>query len=152
MAKKYKEELFLNVILFFIIKQSITPFICLYNLLPSDIANNVIFSYSPLSRLYPNQGVFTPVNSCLSEYGVLGFEFGYSQTNPNVLCIWEAQFGDFQNTAQCMFDCFISNSEHKWYKQSGLVMNLPHGLEGKLMCNGQFYNIRLRLLVKRNGL
>lgn len=87
--------------------------------------------YRPLAHLYDGQAVFTPINSTLSEYAVVGFEFGYSQCNPNALCVWEAQFGDFENTAQCIFDCFVCNTRQKWLKESGLVVNLPHGLEGK---------------------
>ena len=64
--------------------------------------------YNALANLYPDQAPYTVCNSSLSEYGVLGFELGYSMTNPNALVIWEAQFGDFSNTAQCIIDQFIS--------------------------------------------
>ena len=64
--------------------------------------------YNPLANLYPDQAPYTVCNSSLSEYGVLGFELGYSMTNPNALVIWEAQFGDFSNTAQCIIDQFVS--------------------------------------------
>jgi len=77
------------------------------------------------------QETFTARNSILSEYGVLGYELGYSYENPNQLCIWEAQFGDFANTAQVMFDQFISAGEHKWLQQTGLTMLLPHGYDGQ---------------------
>jgi len=86
--------------------------------------------YNPLKNLYPDQAQYTVSNSSLSEYGVLGFELGYSMTNPNALVIWEAQFGDFANTAQCIIDQFISSGQAKWVRQSGLVMLLPHGMEG----------------------
>ncbi|XP_054265308.1 2-oxoglutarate dehydrogenase complex component E1 isoform X2 [Macrosteles quadrilineatus] len=87
-------------------------------------------TYRPLSALYPDQAPYTVCNSSLSEYGVLGFELGFSMTNPNALVCWEAQFGDFNNTAQCIIDQFISSGQAKWVRQSGLVMLQPHGLEG----------------------
>lgn len=87
-------------------------------------------TYRPLSNLYPDQAPYTVCNSSLSEYGVLGFEVGYSMTNPNALVIWEAQFGDFNNTAQCIIDQFIASGQSKWVRQSGIVLSQPHGLEG----------------------
>merc|ERR1712110_1376572 len=87
-------------------------------------------TYNALANLYPDQAPYSVCNSSLSEYGVLGFELGYSMTNPNALVIWEAQFGDFSNTAQCITDQFISSGQAKWVRQSGLVLMLPHGTEG----------------------
>ncbi|VVC29868.1 Hypothetical protein CINCED_3A011739 [Cinara cedri] len=87
-------------------------------------------TYRALCNLYPDQAPYTVCNSSLSEFAVLGFELGFSMTNPNALVCWEAQFGDFNNTAQCIIDQFISSGQAKWVRQSGLVMLLPHGLEG----------------------
>ncbi|XP_072122793.1 2-oxoglutarate dehydrogenase complex component E1 isoform X2 [Mobula birostris] len=84
----------------------------------------------PMNHLWPNQAPYTVCNSSLSEYGVLGFELGFAMASPNALVLWEAQFGDFHNTAQCIIDQFISPGQAKWVRQNGIVLLLPHGMEG----------------------
>ena len=87
--------------------------------------------YYPLNDLHPGQPHFHVFNSLLSEYGVLGFEYGYALAMPNVLTIWEAQFGDFSNVAQVIMDQYISSAAEKWGINNGLVLYLPHGYEGQ---------------------
>jgi 2-oxoglutarate dehydrogenase E1 component len=87
--------------------------------------------YNRLSRLPDAKAQFRIYNSLLSEYGVLGFEYGYALANPNALVIWEAQFGDFANGAQSIIDQFISCAEQKWQRMNGITLLLPHGYEGQ---------------------
>ncbi|XP_030747963.1 2-oxoglutarate dehydrogenase-like, mitochondrial isoform X2 [Sitophilus oryzae] len=87
--------------------------------------------YTYFQDLYPDQAPYTVCNSSISEYGVLGFEHGYSMASPNSLVLWEGQFGDFSNNAQAMFDTMIASGQSKWIRQCGMVCLLPHGLEGQ---------------------
>ena len=92
--------------------------------------------YNALANLYPDQAPYTVCNSSLSEYGVLGFELGYSMTNPNALVLWEAQFGDFSNTAQCIIDQFIASGQAKWVRQVN-----------SMFFDGRFQNSKLSLKI-----
>lgn len=94
-------------------------------------------TYRPLNHLWPDQAPYTVCNSSLSEYGVLGFDLGFSMSNPHALIMWEAQFGDFFNTAQAIIDQCIASGQAKWIRQSGIVLLLPHGMEGMVSSKSQ---------------
>ncbi|XP_017059526.1 2-oxoglutarate dehydrogenase, mitochondrial [Drosophila ficusphila] len=99
-----------------------------HHVLHHQTADKVV--YIALDHLYPDQAPYSVSNSSLSECAVLGFEHGYSMASPHALVIWEGQFGDFCNTAQCIIDTFIASGEAKWVRQSGVVLLLPHSMEG----------------------
>ncbi|KAJ9474635.1 2-oxoglutarate dehydrogenase, mitochondrial [Pseudozyma hubeiensis] len=88
-------------------------------------------TYTPLQHVGEGQAPFVVCNSSLSEFGCMGFELGFSLVSPQNLTIWEAQFGDFANNAQCIIDQFIASGERKWLQRTGLVLNLPHGYDGQ---------------------
>ncbi len=96
-----------------------------------DIESEVPRSHVPFKHLAPDQASFSVYDSPLSEFAVLGFDYGYALAQPDILVIWEAQFGDFVNGAQVIIDQFVASSESKWFRSNGLVMLLPHGYEGQ---------------------
>ncbi|MCW0482114.1 2-oxoglutarate dehydrogenase E1 component [Gaoshiqia sediminis] len=97
----------------------------------SFVVEDMDEKYFPLKHVSPNQAPFHIYNSHLSEYGVMGFEYGYAMAQPNALTIWEAQFGDFSNVAQVIIDQYITSAEEKWGLMNNLVLFLPHGYEGQ---------------------
>ena len=97
----------------------------------AHVIDNTDEKYYPLKNINPDQAPFDIYNSPLSEYGVLGFEYGYALGRPEGLAIWEAQFGDFHNVAQVIIDQYIASASEKWGLMNNLVLYLPHGYEGQ---------------------
>jgi 2-oxoglutarate dehydrogenase E1 component len=109
-------------------------------------------TFVPLKNISPGQASFNVYNSPLSEYGVLGFDYGYALANPNGLTIWEAQYGDFANVAQVIVDQYISSAEEKWGLMNGIVLYLPHGFEGQGSEHSSARIERFLLLAAQNNM
>src|SRR5256885_7455390 len=110
------------------------------------------YMYYPLNHIDPKQAKFTVMNSMLSEFAVLGYEWGFASADPRILVIWEAQFGDFVNGAQPMIDQILASAESKWRYMNGIVMLLPHGYEGQGPEHSNAYVERFLSLCAENNM